>query len=438
LAASRSAFFSDKGKNKSARAGSLTAAAKAVLATDRAVSEWRSLHEIDPLLVAAVVLAEDRHFWRHRGIDWSAVRAAAIKNVEQRRIRFGASTIPMQVARMLRGWSKRSYARKLGESLLALWLVARYQRESLLEVYLNLVPVVSGTRGLVAGSFHLIGSDPCQLSVFDATLLAAAVSVCPETAPGSTARFATWLYDKQMRLVEDLMESGHINAHEAAAASAQVAAKWGGSNGELTRAMTLPTSPWARLKSVGWPGARARHGAIRWALAQVGTTEHSKAGGAANPDGRVETWLREFGMTGVGWCGGFVGYGLRVVAGISEIDTRVVWVPHVLEDAFVGRLGWDCLVHPRDALPGDVALFTWDGSRVPQHIGFVIANDRVRSVMLTVEGNTTRDGTGDQSHGGGVFVRQRSYDVIVICARPMYPSARAELFRVGTRVRRPG
>jgi len=418
--------FSWRGREKarSTRDSELRAAAKALLAADPAISEWRDLCEYDPRVIAAVVLAEDRHFWRHHGIDWSAVRAATIKNLLNRRIVFGASTIPMQVARMLQGWSKPTYARKLRESLLALWLVARHERATVLEVYVNLLPVVSGTRGLVAGGSQLIGRNPCrQLSVFEATLVAAAASVCPDTSSGSIAHFSTWLNDKQMRLVEDLVESGDISAREAAEASVQIARTWASSDEVRrerndSRAVRHDSTTPARF--LGSSADRARRRAIGWALAQIGTTEKPAGDGAAEVGTGVGCWLSEFGMSGVGWCGAFVGYALRVVAGIREIDVRVVWAPHVLEDAIEGRLGWRSVFHPRDALPGDVALFSWDRSGDPEHLGFVVANDQAGSILHTVEGNTTRDGRGDESDGGGVFLRERPYDVIVACARPRY------------------
>lgn len=138
---------------------------------------------------------------------------------------------------------------------------------------------------------------------------------------------------------------------------------------------------------------------------------------------RIDAWQREFGLSGVAWCGCFVGYGLRVVAGIADIDDRVVWVPFIPEDAQAGRNGWSCLVPAVDAAPGDAGVIGWNAAGEPEHVGFVIANDQARRVMHTIEGNTTSGNDGDQSRGGGVFERQRPYDCIVACARPRYPMA---------------
>jgi hypothetical protein len=158
---------------------------------------------------------------------------------------------------------------------------------------------------------------------------------------------------------------------------------------------------------------------LAWARGQVGTTECV----SGSDHERIDLWQREFGLLGVAWCGCFVGYGLRVVAGITEIDDRVVWVPFVPEDALAGRHGWSCLVRATEAVPGDVAVLSWKATGEPEHVGFVIANDPARRVMRTVEGNTTSGDDGDQAVGGGVFERQRPYERIIACARPRYPPA---------------
>jgi hypothetical protein len=164
---------------------------------------------------------------------------------------------------------------------------------------------------------------------------------------------------------------------------------------------------------------------LAWALGQVGTTEHASGSKPASrrDQKRIDAWQREFGLSGVAWCGCFVGYGLRVVAGIADIDDRVVWVPFITEDARAGRHGWSRVVPAVDAVPGDVGVLCWSTAGEPEHVGFVIANDQARSVMHTLEGNTTSGDDGDQSSGGGVFERQRPYDCILACARPRYPVA---------------
>jgi membrane peptidoglycan carboxypeptidase len=195
------------------------------LAASPARSQWWTLDELDPGLVAAVILAEDQYFRLHHGIDRSALWAAFTSNLRRRGPRVGASTIAMQLARLLLGWARPTYLRKPVEMIAAVWLVMAHGRETVLELYLNLAPFSVGTRGVAAASEDLFGHDPAQLSPFEATLLAAALTD-PEIAPGSTPRFAVWLECRQQQLLVKLARADVIDAAERDVAMAQVQAAW--------------------------------------------------------------------------------------------------------------------------------------------------------------------------------------------------------------------
>jgi UDP-N-acetylmuramyl pentapeptide synthase len=209
-----------------ARVERLLASGRALLASQDRTWEWWRLDALDPRLVAGVVLAEDRYFWRHPGIDFSAVRAAIRVNWRRRDQSLGASTIAMQVGRLLHRWQGRTYARKTKEAAFALWSVARYDRATLLELYLNLAPFAAGTRGVGAASRTLFGSPPDQLSLFQATLLAC-VLTDPEIPPGSTPGFVAWLRARQSFLVERLAATGVIDGHERTIGLEEISAAWG-------------------------------------------------------------------------------------------------------------------------------------------------------------------------------------------------------------------
>ncbi|HJR33350.1 MAG TPA: transglycosylase domain-containing protein, partial [Gemmatimonadales bacterium] len=84
----------------------LTDRAGAPLRTTRtaegSLSRWLSLEEIDPELLVAFVAAEDRRFYEHPGVDPRALARALVADLRAGRIVSGASTIPMQLARLLR------------------------------------------------------------------------------------------------------------------------------------------------------------------------------------------------------------------------------------------------------------------------------------------------------------------------------------------------
>lgn len=157
-------------------------------------------------------------------------------------------------------------------------------------------------------------------------------------------------------------------------------------------------------------GARAR--TLRWCRQQVGVHE-SPAGSNRGP--LVSRWERDFGMDGQPWCGAFVGFALRHVAGIP-VPNGIVYTPNIANYARAGTGGFASLDKWADRKPGDLVLFKFPGvSRDPvDHVG-ILDSDREH----TIEGNTST-GDGSQNNGGIVARRNRGGANVVGCARPRY------------------
>lgn len=134
---------------------------------------WRfplGLEEISPDLTAALIDSEDRHFYRHPGVNPLAALRALWVNLRAGRIVSGASTIPMQVAR-LADPRPRTMAAKLVESFRALQLCAHFPRDQILRWYVNLAPFGSNVVGVGAAAWHYFGKDPRTLSLGEIALL---------------------------------------------------------------------------------------------------------------------------------------------------------------------------------------------------------------------------------------------------------------------------
>jgi penicillin-binding protein 1C len=139
---------------------------------------WRfpvRLAEMPPELPRALVASEDRRFYRHPGVDPVAVARAAWSNVRSGEIVSGASTIPMQVARMAepRRRTRRTLASKLRESFRAFQLERRLSKDEILEVYLNLTPYGGNVEGVGAAAWFYFGKETDQLSLGEIALLTA-------------------------------------------------------------------------------------------------------------------------------------------------------------------------------------------------------------------------------------------------------------------------
>jgi hypothetical protein len=133
---------------------------------------WTPLGGISPNLVAAMLIHEDRHFYRHFAVNpLSLLRAIYVTYVSRER-RVGGSTIPMQLARLHYRIKSRSLRGKASQVLHAIYLELRYPKAELLEAYLNLVPFGQNIEGVAAASQIYFGKPIGKLGLPEALTLA--------------------------------------------------------------------------------------------------------------------------------------------------------------------------------------------------------------------------------------------------------------------------
>lgn len=135
--------------------------------------KWRmktELDEISPLLRKTIVAKEDRWFYYHPGVNVLAIGRAMMKNMVRMKRTSGASTITMQVARMMEP-RKRTLPTKFIEMFRALQLEWKYSKNEILQLYLNLVPYGGNIEGVKAASLLYFKKDPDHLSLAEITAL---------------------------------------------------------------------------------------------------------------------------------------------------------------------------------------------------------------------------------------------------------------------------
>ncbi|HOU47647.1 MAG TPA: transglycosylase domain-containing protein, partial [Chitinophagales bacterium] len=135
--------------------------------------KWRmftKLEEITPTVQKAFIAKEDRWFYWHFGVNPIAIARAIYYNTVQHRRTSGASTITMQVARMLAP-KKRTVLSKSIEILRAVQLEWHFSKKEILQLYLNLVPYGSNVEGIKSAAYIFFGKSPAQLSLAEVTTL---------------------------------------------------------------------------------------------------------------------------------------------------------------------------------------------------------------------------------------------------------------------------
>src|ERR1700746_2776469 len=96
-----------------------------------------AMKDLPPYLPKAFIAIEDRRFYSHFGVDPFGILRAAVANLLHRGVSQGGSTLTQQLAKNLFLTQERTFARKLQEAELALWLERKYSKNEILELYLN-------------------------------------------------------------------------------------------------------------------------------------------------------------------------------------------------------------------------------------------------------------------------------------------------------------
>ncbi len=123
-------------------------------------------------LIDAVIVTEDKRFFKHNGVDLKGVLRAIYVNFKEGRIVQGGSTITQQLAKNLFLSPERSYTRKLHELILSLWLELRFTKKQILSIYLNRVYLGSGTYGVQAASEKYFNKKVEDLNLYECAVIA--------------------------------------------------------------------------------------------------------------------------------------------------------------------------------------------------------------------------------------------------------------------------
>ena len=182
---------------------------------------WVSYRELPPLLVRALLAAEDVRFFRHRGVDLQAVARAAWTNYRAGRVVEGASTITQQVARALLPEEigrEQTLRRKVREALLARRIERHYPKDRILEVYVNQVFLGAGAYGVRAAARAYFDRSLDDLEPAQVALIAGLAQ-----APGRADPFVDPAAARRRRdeVLDRMAEAGFLAVEAARAARLQ-------------------------------------------------------------------------------------------------------------------------------------------------------------------------------------------------------------------------
>lgn len=179
---------------------------------------WVTLDDISEPLIEATISIEDRNFYDHHGFDYKRILGATIADIKAMAKVQGASTITQQYARNLFLEHDKTWKRKLAEAFYTIRLEMNFNKEDILEGYLNTIYYGHGAYGVEAASRYYFGKPASELTLAEAAMLAGIPKGPSHYSPYVNFSLAK---KRQNLILQTMVKEGYITKEEADQASSQ-------------------------------------------------------------------------------------------------------------------------------------------------------------------------------------------------------------------------
>lgn len=173
------------------------------------------LEDVPQVIINAFLAAEDGDFYKHHGIDFSAIARAVIVNLKPGSSLQGGSTITQQVARLAFLTLDRTWSRKLKELLWAIQIERKYTKDEIMEAYLNIQYFGHSAYGIQAAAQTYFSKDVSEVNLPEAAMLAGVVNGPGYFSPFYDMEAAT---NRRNWVLKRMYDSGFISQAEYMAA----------------------------------------------------------------------------------------------------------------------------------------------------------------------------------------------------------------------------
>lgn len=176
---------------------------------DRSIVAYSQMPEV---LVQAVLTAEDRDFFTHRGVDPQGIARAAWSDIRSEGVTQGGSTITQQYVKNAFLTRERTLVRKLREAVLAVKLERKLAKEEILTRYLNAIYFGRGAYGVQAAARAYFDKDVEELSLANSAYLAALIRA---PARAEAYRYPDVASRRRLSVLVGMLEEGYISQADA-------------------------------------------------------------------------------------------------------------------------------------------------------------------------------------------------------------------------------
>lgn len=177
-----------------------------------AKENYTYISELPEMYINAVISVEDRRFYKHNGIDVIAIGRAAINDIKALSFVEGGSTITQQLAKNMYFTQEKKITRKIAEVFMAFDIEEKYDKDKILELYLNSSYFGDGYYTVKEASRGYFGKEPMEMTDYECIMLAGIPNAPSRYAPTVNMDLAK---QRQRQVAEKMIKNGYLTEEEA-------------------------------------------------------------------------------------------------------------------------------------------------------------------------------------------------------------------------------
>ncbi|MDE6250776.1 MAG: transglycosylase domain-containing protein [Alphaproteobacteria bacterium] len=190
-----------------------------IRASNRIMGTPVSVDTLPPYVWQAIIAIEDKRFFDHGPIDMRGISRALVSNMVHGRIAAGGSTITQQTAKNVFLSRDKKISRKVQELILSYWLENRFNKNQVLDLYMNRVSLVGGMRGIDAAARAMFQTSANNMSLAQSAQIAAMLKAPTTYSP---LRNPDKNIARARVILQEMVRQGYISINQARAAAAEL------------------------------------------------------------------------------------------------------------------------------------------------------------------------------------------------------------------------
>ena len=178
----------------------------------RSQKSYTKISNIPDIYKDAVIAVEDHRFYDHKGIDIIAIGRALLNDIRARELIEGGSTITQQLAKNMYFTQDKTLTRKIAEVFMAKKIESNYNKEEILELYVNYIYYGSGYYDIKSASLGYFDKEPQELTEGESIMLAGIPNAPSVYNPKVSPKLAR---ERQKQVIDKMIKYGKLSEGKA-------------------------------------------------------------------------------------------------------------------------------------------------------------------------------------------------------------------------------